>query len=202
MIDLTYTITDMLPVYPLDDPISLKQIRSLKTDHYNDWELKTGMHVGTHIDGPGHLTNSSVLLSDIPLNNFIGKGFLIDARNKPIDESLLQSMPTEENLIVLILTGFDKQFGSDTYFNNHPILTKECAEKLVAHKVKMVGIDFFSPDHYPFDIHKIFFKHDILIIENLRNLEQLIDAKKFTVIALPLKTATDSAPARVIALLE
>lgn len=159
------------------------------------------MHVGTHIDEPVHLIDSPVLLLDMPLDTFIGRRFLIDARNKLIDTSLLQTIPNEENLIVLILTGFDKQFGSDAYFNNHPLFTKEFAEKLVALKVKMMGINFLSPDQHPFDVHKLFFKHDILIIENLKNLEQLLDETNIMVLALPLKTATDSALARVIALI-
>jgi len=36
---------------------------------------------------------------------------LIDARNKAFDESLLKNMPAEENLIVLILTGSDKNLA-------------------------------------------------------------------------------------------
>ncbi|MFA6535332.1 MAG: hypothetical protein WCS92_03690 [Candidatus Babeliales bacterium] len=66
----------------------------------------------------------------------------------------------------------------------------------------MIGIDFFSPDKYPFETHKIFFENNILIIENLTNLESLEEIKNFTVIALPLKTETDSALARVIAIID
>ena len=66
----------------------------------------------------------------------------------------------------------------------------------------MLGIDFFSPDTYPFKIHKIFLKNHILIIENLTNLEHLLGIKNFTIVALPLKTETDSALARVVAIVD
>jgi kynurenine formamidase len=46
------------------------------------------------------------------------------------------------------------------------------------------------------------FENDLLIIENLPNLEQLVCVKTFTIAALPLKTETDSALARVVALTE
>lgn len=200
-IDLTHAFTSAMPVHTYDEPATIEKIRTLKDNHYNDWRLCSSMHVGTHIDGPGHLTDSSTLLSNIPVDTFIGKGYVIDARNKTIDKSLLKDTILDPNSIALICTGTDKKFGTKDYFEHHPVLEKDFTEELVKHKVKMVGIDFFSPDNYPFEIHKIFFAHDILIIENLTNLEKLIGIKNFTVIALPLKTETDSALARVVAIL-
>lgn len=202
IIDLTHKFTNLMPIHHFDEPASIEKIRNLAENKYNDWRLTSGMHIGTHIDGPGHLTESKTLLSDIPVDRFVGKGYLIDARNKTIDENLLKDLPAEDNLIVLILTGTDKTFGSKDYFNNHPIISANFANELVKRKIKMIGIDFFSPDGYPFEIHKIFFENNILIIENLTNLESLLEIKNFTVVALPLKTETDSALARVIAIID
>ena len=202
IIDLTHKFTKSMPVCSFDEPASIKKIRDLHSNKYNDWLLSSGMHVGTHIDGPGHLTDSDVSLSDLPIDKFVGKGYLIDARNKEIDVSLLKELPIESDLIVLILTGSDKKFGTEEYFENHPIISVDVARELVKHKIKIVGIDFFSPDEVPFEVHKIFFEHNVLIIENLTKLEYLLDVSKFKVIALPLKTETDSALARVIAIIE
>jgi len=202
IIDLTHKFTTSMPVHHFDEPASIEKIRNLTDNKYNDWKLSSGMHAGTHIDGPGHLTESKILISDIHIDRFVGKGYLIDARNKVFDESLLKDMPSEENLIVLILTGSDKKFGTYGYFNDHPVISTNFARELVNRKIKMIGIDFFSPDKYPFETHKIFFENNILIIENLTNLESLVGIKKFTVIALPLKTETDSALARVIAIID
>lgn len=191
-----------MPVYSYDEPASIKKIRNLAEHKYNDWLISSGMHTGTHLDGPGHLSDSDVLLSDLPVDRFVGKGFLIDARNKTIDISLLKDMPSEDDFIVLILTGSDRDFGTEEYFNNYPVIPADFAQELVKRKAKMVGIDFFSPDKYPFDVHKIFFENNVLIIENLTNLESLLGCDNFQVIALPLKTETDSALARVIAIVE
>lgn len=201
-IDLTRTVAPNMPVYWTDEPVKIEKIRDLATDKYNDWRLTSGMHVGTHIDGPGHLTDSAVRLSDLAIERFIGRGYLIDARNKKmIDVSLLEKIPTYEGLIILILTGWDKKFGTKEYFDNHPVITQDFAEELVRRNVKMVGLDLFSPDRYPFEVHKILFRNEILLIENLVGLEQLVDQAEFTVVALPLKTETDSALARIIAIL-
>ncbi len=202
IIDLTHTFTTSMPVHALDEKASITKIRNLDKDKYNDWRLVTGMHTGTHIDGLGHLTDSTVRLSDIPIETFVGTGYLIDARNCPIEPDLLKNIPRSDNLIILILTGSDKKFGSPEYFTDYPVMSMEFAKELVKHNVKMVGIDFFSPDKYPFQVHKIFFEHNIFIIENLTNLEKLLNVKNFKVVALPLKTETDSALARVIAVID
>ncbi len=202
IIDLTHLITTSMSVHSYDEPVSIKQIRTLADNKYNDWQLTSGMHVGTHIDGPGHLNESRILLSSFPADKFVGSGYLIDARHKAIDVSLLKDLPAEEGLIVLILTGFGKQFGTDKYYKNYPTLSEAFAHELVKHNIKMVGIDCFSPDNYPFPVHKIFLDNGVLIIENLTNLENLVGIKKFNIIALPLKIETDSALARVIAFVE
>lgn len=202
IIDLTLTFTNTMPVHYYDEPASLEKIRTLKDNHYNDWRLCSGMHIGTHIDGPGHLTDSNTLLSNIPANRFVGRGYVTDARNKTIDASLLKNITFEPDSIVLICTETDKKFGTKDYFEHYPIVGRDFAEELVKNKISMIGIDFFSPDQYPFEIHKLLFEHDILIIENVTNLEKLIGVQNFTVVALPIKTETDSALARVIAIVQ
>ena len=200
VIDLTHVFSSNMPVHEFDESPILEQTRNSKENKYNDWRLTSGMHVGTHIDGPGHLTDSKLLLSDIPIEKFVGKGYLVDARNKPITAKLLADMPNEPGLIVLIVTGWDKKFGSKEYFTDYPIFSEDFVHEFINHKVKMVGIDFFSPDRYPFPIHQLLFKNNMLIIENLTGLEKLVGVKNFEVIALPLKLVTDSALARAVAL--
>lgn len=201
VIDLTHRYKATMPVHEYDEPPKIEKMRNLETHKYNDWRLTSGMHVGTHIDGPGHLSTSKTLMADIPTDHFVGKGFLVDARGKKtIDASLLATMPAQEGLIVLIMTGMDTKFGTKEYFTKHPVISEDFAKKLIERKVKMVGLDFFSPDHYPFPMHDLLLSHDILIIENLTGLEQLVGIKDFTVAALPLKLETDSALARVVAM--
>ena len=198
-IDLTHTVTVSMPTHSYDEPMSLKKIRELSAHHYTDYQLTTGMHVGTHIDGPAHMLDVTTSIANIPLDRFVGRGYLVDARGHAvIDAPLLDTMPAQHDLIVLVLTGSDKQWGSAGYFQNHPVITEAFAQQLIDRKVKMLGIDMFSPDAYPFAVHKLLLANDILIAENLTNLDQLVGAKDFTVAALPLKIQADSAPARVV----
>jgi len=68
--------------------------------------------------------------------------------------------------------------------------------------VKIVGLDWVSPDHEPYPIHDILFKSNVLIIENLTNLGPLLRATNFEVFAFPLKIKADSSIVRVVARVE
>lgn len=201
VIDLTHSFTGSMPVHPWDERAHLVPLRTKNHDGFNDWLLTSGMHVGTHIDGPGHLTDSSLCMATMPIEHFIGEGLLVDARGREIDVALFEHVHIDrEGLIVLILTGRDTLWGTPEYFTEHPVLSPDVARFLIMHRVKMIGIDFFSPDTYPFEIHKMLFDHQILIAENLTNLDKLMGIDRFMVAALPLKLETDSALARVVAL--
>lgn len=199
IIDLSHVISRKTPVYPGDQPITLEQISFIEKQNFTDFQLTTSMHVGTHIDSSGHMIKNGSLLSQIAIDRFCGVGVLIDARNKLISKELLDKIRIPTESIVLILTGHDKHFKSERYFLNHPIVAFDFAQALTSYNIKMVGFDMPGPDLLPFEIHKMFFQHNIMIIENLTCLDQLVGVVYFEVYALPLKVDADSALARVIA---
>lgn len=116
-----------------------------------------------------------------------------------MDSTLLDGINIEENSIVLIYTGFGEKYRSQSYYENYPVVTEDFAQKMVDVQVKIVGMDILGPDQPPFPTHKILLGHEILIIENLTNLNQLVGIADFEIIALPMKLQADAAPVRVIA---
>ena len=190
-------------VFPGDDPIQLDQIRTLESDGFNNFRLSTGMHVGTHIDGPKHMTMDTRLIADLPLEMFTGKGVLIDVRGEEKIE-FRESFHTiiHPECIVLFYSGLDAHFGGPGYFTTYPDITEELARFLADQHVKIVGLDWVSPDHEPYPIHDILFKSNVLILENLTNLDQLIHETDFEVFAFPLKIEADSSIVRVVAKVE
>lgn len=202
-IDLTRTIVDEQAVYPGDDTTSLKRSRNLSIDGFNNHRLQISMHSGTHIDGPMHMSDSSLYIDQMPLENFVGSGVLLDVRG--YSEILMREEYADriaEHSIVLFWTGRDEIFGSREYFVENPCITEEFAKFLVEKKVKAVGFDSSSPDRYPYPVHGILFTNGVLIIENLTNLASLKEVVNFKVIALPLKIHADSSIARVIAVVQ
>ena len=158
------------------------------------------MHTGTHIDSPTHMLASGKELTDFSLERFIAPGILVDVRGeKEIDETSIENIEKIKNKIVLFFSGHDKSFCNSNYYQDHPVITESFAEKIAHAKPSMIGIDFPSPDKHPFNVHKILFDKEILIIENLTNLEKLLNLSEFEVIALPIKIEAGGAVARVIA---
>lgn len=202
IVDLTHTFTDNMPVFPGDPPATLKQVTNIDEHGYTDHEIKSFMHVGTHMDAPLHMIQGGKKIDEIQPERFIGKGVIIDARNKNIiDSSVLQNLSIEPGSIILIYTGFGEKFGNPQYDNNQPTISEDFAVKAVELQAKIVGMDILGPDQPPFLTHKKLLSNDVLIIENLANLDHLLGVTEFEVIALPMKLQADAAPVRVIAVI-
>ena len=203
LIDLSYMISDNMPVHPYDDRVKLYQDRDLKKDGYNNFKLEIGMHAGTHIDSPMHLIDRSTFVSEIGLDRFIGRGVLLDVRGqKTIPYRPGYEERGLEDDIVILYTGHSSKYGTDEYYKDHPVIAEDFMDFLIERKIKMLGMDLPSPDPYPFKIHKGLLSKDILIIENLTNLSSLLDKKSFTILALPLKIRAEASLARVVALVD
>lgn len=199
-IDLSQTFVNDTQIFPGDIKPTLKQLKSIKLDGYTNYQITTSMHVGTHIDAPFHMIENGKKHFELSLDRFCGKAKLIDARNeKNISVNLLKNITLQKDDIVLVLTGHYKYWNKPNYFENYPLVTEDFAQELVESEIKILGLDTPSPDIPPFPIHKLLFKNNILIIENLTNLEQLLNYKNFEVYAFPPKFETDSSPVRVVA---
>jgi len=199
-LDLSHEITDKMPIYPGDIPVSLLQQSFFQEGGHANFHLSTGMHAGTHLDGPMHLTGSLTRMAEIPLEQFAGKGFLVNVVGQSVidpPESVFEVLLP--GAIVLFYTGFDQYFGQGAYYHSYPVFSEATAHLLVKKKVKMVGMDTPSPDYAPFRIHEILLGNQILILENLTNLSALLPYREFELLAFPLKIRADSSPVRVVA---
>lgn len=198
LIDLTATLNAQTPVYPGDPPIKIEPAGVFERDGWNDHVVSINTHVGTHIDAPLHMIANGKTLDQMPLEQFVGRGRLIDAQDGFSFEKL-QRADIQADDIVLFRTGMSDHYHEPVYFENCPVMSEEMANYLAERKVKMIGVDAGSVDNTDgFPIHKILLAGGVLIIENLTNLSQLI-GKEFTIYALPIKLELDGAPARVIA---
>ena len=199
-IDLSHPFTDKMPVYPGEPKVTLELIDTFDETGYNNSQVTTGVHVGTHMDAPNHLVKDGEKLTDYPVSTFFGKTHLIDARGKKeIGIELLENNEIAAEDIVIIMTGLSEKYGEESYYTEYPPFTEEFAEKLAELKIKMVGMDTPSPDYAPFSVHKILFKENILIVENLTNLDQLIGKSPFNLTALPINFDAEGSPVRVVA---
>ena len=193
-------IDEKTPVFPGDQKQEIKQIATIKENGWNEKRLCINSHFSTHIDAPFHMLENSKKLTDFPLETFIGEAIVIDSRGQREIKPDLRAVKTND--IVFFFTGYTNKAYSDDFFKNNPIIPKETAQKLIDKKVKIVGLDSYTPDNEPFETHKLLFRHQILIVENLVNLGKL-KGKRFMCYILPLKIRdADGAPCRVIGIIQ
>jgi kynurenine formamidase len=199
-IDLSHTFSKDMPVYPGDSLPELTQVSDFGDVGHVNYMLKSGIHVGTHIDAPYHMVEGGKKLSEINVENFFGRGVLIDARGvEVISAELLEKSGGGKVDILLVMTGFGSKFKENDYYKKYPVLSEDFARRAVELGVKIVGLDTPSPDREPYTVHRILLGKEILIIENLTNLDQLIGVKEFEVVALPAKFEAEAGFARIVA---
>lgn len=211
IIDLTHTIKENMPVFPETEPPKLSFVSTLEKDGFRETLLKMYSHTGTHMDAPAHVINNGVTLDKFSGNKFIGIGIVVDcsdlSEGDKIDISYINKYKgiIEDAEFVLFKTGWDKYWDTEKYYSKFPIISEEVADYLVNSKKKGIGLDVISIDSIESEdlpIHNKVLKHNLVIIENLCNLDQ-IGSNLFTLCALPLKFInSDGAPTRVIAIVD
>ena len=209
-IDLTLTISESIPSFPGSPKPQFISWSNLKEDGYNLELLFLSSHTGTHLDAPYHFVKNGLKINQIPLDRLIGKAILIKikkTKNNAITKSDIILFEKKNGKIpnkssIFFFTGWQKNLQKKNYFTENPGLDISAAKYIASKKINLVGIDSPSIDlgnDESFNVHHIFSKNDILIVENLTNLKKISSKEfNFTILPLKLKDATGS-PVRAIA---
>jgi arylformamidase len=196
-IDLTMTVNSNTPVYPGDRKPEFNQVAFTAKQGWNLHEFGLTTHTGTHLDAPWHMLPEGKRLTDFAVNRFIGSAVMFDVRGQSEIDVEMDGM--RENDFLILRTDHSRHLAENTYFSGNPVVSRQMAEKILRGNFKMVGIDSYTLDNYPFDIHKLLLKQDILILENLVELDQL-NTGNFKLMVFPLKLdKMDGAPCRAVA---
>jgi kynurenine formamidase len=216
IIDLTYPITEDMPMYPGTGAPMLRVANNHHDHGFMETHISLFSHTGTHIDAPAHLYVNGLTLDKYPVEHFVGKALVIDCRHlakgEKIETSLLEEkgQALYEADFVLFLTGHSALWGKPAYFDHFPVMSAEVVEWMIGRRLKWIGIDAPSFDPvatddaaHPADElpnHKAILKTNYtILLENLCKLED-IGNELFMLYALPLYTGNaDGAPARIIA---
>jgi kynurenine formamidase len=230
IVDLSMTVEecDSAPFAKEEYYFKLKPIVKWEDKGFVSNIVEMTVHAGTHIDSPHHFFRDMPNIEKLPLESMMGEAIVLDltfkgqARAKilPADmdraEQALasQGIRIEPGAMLFLRTDWPKGHNTmdPTWWDDSPYLTKESAEWLVARSPSVLGYDFAQEekgaDYAKADeiltsgmrVHRTILPRITFQIENLINLDQI--PSKVKVIALPAKWRTESAPARVIALLD
>ena len=231
IVDLSYPFDSSTVYWPTAETFHLEKDFEGTTEqgyYYSAYRYSAAEHGGTHIDAPVHFAKGRNTVDEIPLEQLMGPGIVVDItrqcekdRDYLVNESDFKNWERRNGkiaagTIVLLRTGFGKfypdrkrylgtdQRGAAAVADLHfPGLHPNAARWLTqSRRVKAIGLDTASIDYGQsklFESHRTLFARNIPAFENVANLDKL-PANGFLVIALPMKIKGGSGgPLRIIA---
>lgn len=209
VIDLTHTIREKMPVYPGTDTPKFSPANSYEKDGFKETMLQMYTHTGTHMDPPAHLFAGRKTLNQFPASQFIGKALVIDCSGLSEGEKITMEQidkygkTADEVDFLLFHLGWDKRWGTESYFGDYPCIDDEVLEYIINGNYKGIGFDVIGLDPIADENltrhKKLFEACDIINIENLKNLH-LCGRDVFWFSCFPLKFEdSDGSPIRAVA---
>jgi arylformamidase len=215
LVDLSHRITEGMTTYKgLPGPhICDFWSREQSAANYEDGSsfqigrIDMVANTGTYLDAPFHRWEDGADLAGIELDQLAAlPGIVI---RQPWEEGLMVDSRRFESLdiegkAVLVHTGWDRHWGSDAYFSDHPFLTAEAAQLLVNRGARLVGIDSHNIDDTRTKsrpVHSTLLREGVLICEHMTNLGALPDGDFEFTAAPPKIEGMGTFPVRAYALL-
>lgn len=193
----TYNVEEVLP-----------HINREKDVWYIMQEVTMLTHVGTHVESPYHYLKDGLDVSQLPLENLVAEGIVLDfSHKKPMEAIDVTDLSSHDNRIhegdiVLLRTDRSKYYGTRDY-HQRPYLTPDAAKWLIKKRIRCLGIDASGIEVKGINTqpnHRLLFESGIPVVENLVNLDQ-IGKERVLVLVLPLKIeGMDACPVRVVAI--
>jgi kynurenine formamidase len=209
--DLTTTISTHMPIWPTSPLPVITPVGIAARDGYNVESYSSLTHTGTHIDAPYHFIEDAKTIDKIELDRLITYGYCVrpTISGQEISAASLKDkwIAEYDGSAILIDTGWShKRAFTRQFLYDFPGLSMDAAEFLLSRGVTMVGIDTLGIEpysHSDFAVHKKLLSKDVVVIEDLAGLDQLREATRYLVVALPAKIrGASGAMSRVVALEE
>ncbi len=215
-IDVGHTIENGMKTYPgipgpvITDLLTRPDSRKNYAEgtEFSIGKIEMAANTGTYVDSPFHRYESGTDLSELPLESLADiDGIVVRCRDEKARAISTQNFDHVEvkGKAVLFDTGWDRHWGTKTYFHGHPYLTKDAADFLVHEGAILVGIDSLNIDDtgdLTRPVHSILLGANIPIVEHMCNL-QSVPGGGFKFFAVPVKIRHfGSFPVRAFCLIE
>ena len=203
--DISVSISTSMPVWPGDPAVEISLASSMdRGDDVNVTRLGMSAHTGTHVDAPHHFLNNRHSVEELALDVLTGPCYVMQLPDDvdEISAEVLERMPLGANTTRLLFGTRNSHLwaqGRTDFFKDFVAVSPDGAEWLVAHGIRLVGVDYLSVAAYsdPHPTHLTLLKAGVIIVEGL-DLSQ-VPRGFYDLYCLPLKiTAADGAPARAI----
>jgi len=217
IIDLSLGLHDGMITYPtsVHHKFESSVMGRIAIEGRKTRKFTMGSHCGTHVDAPSHFFEDGNTIEDYDVNDLIGDGLLIDlSRTEPgrvIEADELEQYVVEirEKKIkrLLFRTDWSRFFNTRQYYKDWPYFSPDAMDLLLSLDIKLIGLDFPSPDSAYFGDdcsldspnHKKIFTKGVILAEYLTNLDKLNSGMIYLMV-MPLKLiGFDGAPSRISA---
>ena len=192
-------------------PPEFRPLLTIAEDHFSMMEYRFVSHIGTHLDAPNHFVAGAPGIDEVPLSQVIGPGVVLEIAGEALQPFGAAELDAggpkpEPGAIVLLSTGWETRSGTPAYFE-HPYLDESAVQWLLAHEVKLVGMDLITPEMperarggpFTWPVHQVLLENNVLVMENVTNLSGLV-RRRVEVMAAPIPIkGGDGAPVRLLA---
>ena len=137
-------------------------------------------NTGTYVDSPFHRYENGTDLAGLPLTSLADLDCLV--ARIPSEKKSIDRLPFDKADVrgkaVLVQTGWDRHWRTETYFERHPFLTGALAEWLADAGAVLVGIDSHNIDDTETNarpVHSTLLGREIPIVEHMTGLSAVPD---------------------------
>ncbi len=202
--DISLTITPALPVWSGDPPVRLSQPSHLERgDICTITRLDISAHTGTHLDAPAHFIRGGSTVETLDLDTLIGPALVVDARGYGhLTAEAFDALAIPAGVQRLLLrtdNSLHWQRGETAFVEDFIAIDPGGAAWLVAHGVRLVGIDYLSVGSFDNGVptHEILLGAGVIAVEGLDL--SAIEPGEYQLICLPIKLGgADGAPCRAV----
>lgn len=204
VIDVSLPVSSATVVWPSSPPPKFDRRLSIERgDPVNDSNIFMNAHTGSHIDAPLHHFADGDAVDAIGFDALLGDAWVLSIPDvaEITPERLSGVWPDGGAKRVLLHTRNSHLWaqGASRFTEDYAALTAAAADWLVAHGVRLIGIDYLSVQRFSDSpaVHQILLGAKVVLLEGL-DLSKVAPGK-YELLCLPLKLiGVEAAPARVV----
>lgn len=195
--DLSLSLDETMHIWPGDGPFKLTPLARFSTgDGVRVSTVETGLHIGTHLDPPGHFKEDGLFIDQMSVADFILPATMVDVEHQGDagPEDLAGYELAGRAVILRTRNTRNRIYSLPEFQHDFAGLNPAGAEYLVAAGAALVGVDYLSverEDDPKMPAHWSLCRAGIPILEGL-DLSCLPEAglgTGWTLICLPLKVS-------------
>jgi arylformamidase len=205
ILDISNVVYSGMVTWPGNPPVAITRAEDqARGDTATVSQLSMGVHTATHVDAPVHFLPGGSGTDTLDLGLLVGPALVVavPTEARAITAAVLDALPIPPGTLRVLFQTRNSAFWQEAHPVFHEDLVavaEDGAEWLVAHGVRLVGVDYLSVAPFGAGVptHRVLLEAGVIPVEGL-NLARVAPGL-YTLVCLPIKLRDcDGAPARAI----